>query len=263
MILLVTQLVGNVLSIMAVLYQRRYNKLHKSVYGLSYDSAVLTIARLSVDLYTSLNYKFNIYVRTQLYARFPLFYKDWDDIPISISLLITNVGLLIAYLSIWKQLTLYKATSHTHQGVSMICIATLVVFLGITGTATFYLYYFNAHHFMYLDHLNILWIMGNMIGMVTLCPQICINWMGRCCSGISSRYILTLFVADCIRWIGYVVSAMKGSVEYWNWPFNSIPIVTTSAELLGLSVILYQAQVVYIGHKPTLPRIHEKRTALV
>jgi len=248
---------------MALLYQRRYNKLHKSIYGLSYDTAVLNIARLSVDLYASFNYKFNIYVNKQLYAKFPLFYKDWDDIPVSMTLLITNICLLVAYLSIWKQLMLYRATSHTHQGVSMICIVTLTVFLGLVGTATFYFYHVDPHHFTYLDHLNIMWVMGNMVGMVTLCPQICINWMGKCCSGISSRYILTLIIADCVRWIGYTITAMKESVEYWNWPFNSIPIVTTSAELLCLVVILYQAQFVYRGHKPTLPRISEKSTALV
>ena len=248
---------------MALLYQRRYNKLHKSVYGLSYDTVILNLAKIFVDLYTSVNYKCNNTVINQLYARFPLFYHSWDDIPISIPLLIGAICLFLANLSIWKQLRMYKATSHIHQGVSMTCIVTVSILIGFIATLTLYLWYFNIHHFAYLDHLNSIWVMGNMIGMMTLWPQICINWMGRCCMGISSRYILPLITADCVRIIGYYITLWNNSLKFWQWPYNSIPVIVTLAELLSLLMGFYQTHFVYIGNKPSLSKISEKRTALV
>ena len=189
LVLLVTQIVGSVLASVALHYQRRYNALHNSIYGLSYDTTLLSIVKSIVVLYTVLSYKFNPTVREQLYRRFPLFYNSWDDIPVSTPLLLAEGMLLISHLRIWRQMSLYKRTRHTHQGVSLIALIFLSVFLVVPAILTLYLSYFNIYHFAYLDHLNIMWVMGQIIGTMVLCSQICINWMGSCCAGVSSRSV--------------------------------------------------------------------------
>lgn len=262
-ILLATQLLGTIISSFAVLYQRRYNKLHKSIYGLSYDTALLNIIALLVNIYVSINYKFNPIVNDQLYARFPIFYKGWYDIPVSITLLIADVAQLFCYFVIWKQLSLYKVTRHIYQGISLICISVVFIMVGFIGTLTLYFSFFDVHHFVYLDHLNIIWVMGNGIKSVTLCSQICINWMGQCCVGVSSRYIITAIVANIIQFIGFIASNTNNNINFWEWPFNSIPILITSTELICLFIIFYQAEFVYRGNKPSLPKQIDNLSTIV
>lgn len=263
LVLLISQFAGSILSSLALHYQRRYNALHNSVYGLSYDTTILSIVKSTVVLYTVLSYQFNPEVRHQLYARFPLFYNSWDDIPVSTPLLFAEGLLLLSHLRIWRQMSLYKRTRHTHQGFSLIALMFLSLFIVVPAVLTLYLAYFNIYHFAYLDHLNIMWVMAQIVGSLVFCSQICINWMGSCCAGVSSRSVMTLCVANAVRWLGYMFTVWTGSVEFWAWPFNATPIVVVSADLLGLFLIFYQAQFIYFRHKPTLPKQSLRKSSFV
>ncbi|GAV49531.1 hypothetical protein ZYGR_0P01750 [Zygosaccharomyces rouxii] len=253
------QCISGFLSSIAILYQKRYNKLHHSVYGLSYDLYLLEIVGQFLTIYCTINYRWSPLVRLQLSRRFPLFYPlDGSNIPISNPLLIKDVILTICGLLVLRQLMLYQSTKHIYQGFSTTCMSII----GIFASFSMFTYFCACHNLperdsgkfgvFYIEHVNYLWVIGNTIRAFKFLPQITLNWMGSCTRGISSKYIIVNSLACLLILVGSLVSSPNK--EFHQNAFNNCPWVVTLVQFLSLCAILYQAQCLYVKKKPYLPR---------
>lgn len=197
-------------------------------------------------------------MRLQLSRRFPLFYPlDGSDIPISNLLLIKDVMLIICGSLVLRQLMLYQSTKHIHQGFSTNCLSIL----GTFASFSVFTYFCACHNLpehdsgkfgvFYVEHINYLWVIGNMLRSFKFLPQVTINWMGFCTRGISSKYIITNLLA-CLLSLFEILAFSKK--DFHQIAFNSCPWVVTLVQFLSLCAILYQAQCLYIKNRPYLPR---------
>ncbi|GAV54443.1 hypothetical protein ZYGR_0AL01750 [Zygosaccharomyces rouxii] len=253
------QCVAGISSSIAILYQKRYNRLHHSVYGLSYDLYLLEIVGQLLILYCTINYKWSSLVRLQLSKRFPLFYPlDGSSIPISKLLLVKDAVLTVCSLLVLRQLVLYQSTKHMYQGFSTTCLSIL----GIFAFFSMFTYFCACHNLpqrdsgkfgiFYVEHINYLWVIGNAIRAFKFLPQLTINWMGFCTRGISSKYIIVNSLA-CLLLL-FESLALSHNKDFHQNVFNSCPWIVTFVQFLSLCAILYQAQCLYVKNKPYLPR---------
>ena len=247
-----TQSIGSMVSIWAAISQQQYNRRHKSVYNLSYDMILLNIIKQVISLYTAINYKYNMLIVRQLLMRYPVFYEVPGDVPIVQSLIFLDLGLLLSYLMLQVQLLKYHMTKHVCQGVSIICLCFLGALFGLLVFPSLYFTWFGVHKFVLLDHINWCWIAGSAIHVTTMWPQISINWMGQCCTGLSMRFVILNGIADIFRIIGFIITSKQG-LAFYNWPFNSVPVFVAIMELLSTLIILGQQKYWYRDNKPRLP----------
>lgn len=243
----------------AILYQRRYNKLHHSIYGLSYDLFVLEFLGNSLSIYCALNYRLSPLLRSQFAKRFPLFYPlDKNQVPISLLLLLKDTLIMAASALVIRQLILYRTTKHIYQGLSKICVFVLVIsaiFSVFTYTCSCYnLPVSDSGRFgvFYLEHINYLWVIGNLLRAFRFLPQLTLNWMGSSTRGLSSKYVLINFLSNSIMLVGLAI--LPKQIEFYRCPFNLTPVFVKTIESLSLVGILYQAQFLYLGTKPYLPK---------
>ncbi|CAI7055576.1 ASB_collapsed_G0005780.mRNA.1.CDS.1 [Saccharomyces cerevisiae] len=260
MLVVVLQGLAGFLSIIAILYQKRYNKLHRSIYGLSYDLYLLDFVGNGLYLYCALHYCYSSLVREQLSQRFPLFYplNEARSIPISSLLILKDFCVSFCCLMVLRQLYYYRSTKHIYQGISITSIIFIGVFL-VLGIFTYgcsisNLPLKNSGKFgvFYLDHINYLWVMANLLKCFKYVPQMSINWMGCSTVGLSSKFVLISFLAEFIDLVGRLL--IPTSVLFYEIPFNSTPFWVKLIQFVTLSVILCQVQYVYVGRKPRLPK---------
>ena len=247
-----TQSMGNIISIWAAVSQQQYNRRHKSVYNLSYDMILLNTIKQVISLYTALNYKYNALIARQLMRRYPVFYEVPRDIPVLQSLILLDLGLLLSYLMLQGQLLKYHMTKHVCQGVSIVCLCFLGALFGLLILPSIYLTWFGVHKFVFLDHINWCWVAGNAIHVTSMWPQISINWMGQCCTGLSMKFVMLNGIADIFRIIGFIITSKQG-LPFYSWPFNSVPVFVAITELLSTLIILGQKRYWYRDNKPRLP----------
>ncbi|CAI4056545.1 uncharacterized protein SKDI_03G0630 [Saccharomyces kudriavzevii IFO 1802] len=260
MLVVILQGLASFLSIIAILYQKRYNKLHRSIYGLSYDLYLLDFVGNGLYLYCALHYRYSPLVREQLSKRFPLFYSlnDVNSIPISRFLILKDFCVFVCCLMILKQLYYYRPTKHIYQGISITSTLFLSAFLilGILtyGCSIYNLPLKNSGKFgvFYLDHINYLWVMANLVKSFKYVPQMSINWMGCSTVGLSSKFVLISFFAEFIDFLGRLI--IPTSALFYEIPFNSTPFWVKLIQFVTLLIILCQVQYVYVGRKPRLPK---------
>lgn len=243
----------------AILYQRRYNKLHHSIYGLSYDLFVLDLLGNCLSVYCTLNYRLSPLLRSQFAKRFPLFYPlDKNQVPISLLLLLKDLLIMAASALVIRQLVLYRATKHIYQGLSKICLIVLIIsaiFAVFTYTCSCYdLPMSDSGRFgvFYLEHINYLWVIGNVLRAFRFLPQLTLNWMGSSTRGLSSKYVLITSLGNSIMLLGLAI--LPQQIEFYRSPFNLTPVFVKAIETISLIGILYQAQYLYLGTKPYLPK---------
>lgn len=274
-----SQAIGALITVVAIHYQKRYNRLHRSVYGLSYDTQWFQFIYHVLCVYCSLNYMFNPTVRGQLQRRYPLFYgnnvNEGNDnntytgrIPISWFIMIFNLLLACNFWTLIRQLRKYGHTKHIHQGVSALARFIIIFFVSILGIVSmWFAYWFGIHRgkdsgllgIFLLDHVNYMWVISQIFHIWSFWPQICINWMGKCCQGLSSRFVILSLLSSLIKLFGItILNKYNYQITYYQWPFNldgKLVIITEFFALLGL---LVQAQYFYPSNKPYLPRQTEK-----
>ncbi|CAI4297014.1 ALI_collapsed_G0005700.mRNA.1.CDS.1 [Saccharomyces cerevisiae] len=216
MLVIVLQGLAGFLSIIAILCQKRYNKLHRSIYGLSYDLFLLDFVGNGLYLYCALHYCYSS---------------------------------LLYY---------YRSTKHIYQGISITSIIIISVFL-VLGIFTYgcsisNLPLKNSGKFgvFYLEHINYLWVMANLLKCFKYVPQMSINWMGCSTVGLSSKFALISFLAESIDLLGRLV--IPTNALFYEIPFNSTPFWVKLIQFVTLLVILCQVQYVYVGRKPRLPK---------
>lgn len=241
-----------------MLYQKRYNRLHRSIYGLSYDLYVLSIFSYTISIYCTMNYRFSSLVRTQLSKRFPIFYPiEGAQAPTSMMMALVHTVNLICCCMVLRQMFRYRFTKHVHQSISTLCVSVItatVVFSVFTFACASYnlpLHDMGKFGVFYLEHVNYLWVIGNIISCFRLAPQMMINWMGMCTQGLSSKYVVLTMVASLVAIIGNIAST---EVPFYRIPFNYVPLFVPISHLVSLLIILYQAQYLYIGKNPYLQR---------
>ncbi|CCK71906.1 uncharacterized protein KNAG_0I01150 [Huiozyma naganishii CBS 8797] len=254
------QLVSCACACVAVHYQKRYNRLHRSIYGLSYDTQSLTVAYRAVSVYCSLLYKCNGTVRGQLTRRWPRFYAlSGPGAPVQPWIVLADLAVLASLLGLIRQLAAYNHTRHVHQGYSFIAWANFTLTLGALGVGSLLCALWRGPRgpgllgLFLLDHVNFTWVIGQYICAVALWPQICINWMGTCCSGISSRFVVVSLVGALVR--VFTNTNVGNNVPFYRWPYNVTTRLANYIELVSLCIILLQAQKVYVHNKPRLPKV--------
>ncbi|CCK73421.1 uncharacterized protein NDAI_0G04360 [Naumovozyma dairenensis CBS 421] len=261
----ILQLLCGILSVSSILYQKRYNRIHRSIYGLSYDLYLYDILGHLISLYCSINYKYSPLVRRQLANRYPLFYSNPHDIPISILLLLKDILMVYCDLLIFRQLYHYRTTKHIHQGISSTSTVLIIIFPVFT-VFTFACSCLNLpiedsgkFGIFYLDHINYLWIIGNFFLTFKFIPQISLNWMGLSTTGLSSKFVILNTLSNVTYLLIYYILSTTNlfseqDLPFWKWPFNFKPIFVICFQLLSLLFILYQAQFLYIHSKNYLPK---------
>lgn len=243
-----------------MLYQKRYNKLHRSIYGLSYDLYLLDLVGSGLYLYCALHYCYSPLIREQLSKRFPLFYplNEASSVPISSSLFLKDFFVFFCCLLVLRQLYYYRSTKHIYQGISITStlFVSFFVMLGIFtyGCSIFNLPLKDSGKFgvFYLDHINYLWVMANLLKSFKYIPQMSINWMGCSTIGLSSKYVVISFFAEFIDLVGRLL--IPTSASFYKLPFNSTPFWVKLVQFITLLVILFQVQYIYVGRKPRLPK---------
>lgn len=243
-----------------VLYQKRYDRLHKSIYGLSYDMYALDIISRLMMIYISLQYMFSPLIRKQLANRFPLFYPlDGQKVVVNFFLLMAETGMIYFNLKVMKQLINYRKTKHIHQGFSVYLFWTLalcMVFHVFTlACSTVYLPESDMGKFgiFYVEHVNYIWVNVQFFQCVKFVPQISLNWMGNCTKGLSSKFVIMSLVSS----VAGVLSLYVNSTDATNFflvPWNSYPLFVFICQTMSVLLILYQAQYLYIKNSPYLPK---------
>ncbi|CCC69490.1 hypothetical protein NCAS_0C05000 [Naumovozyma castellii] len=258
----IVQLICGLISAAAILYQRRYNKIHRSIYGLSYDLYTFDLLGHLISVYCSLNYKFSPLTRTQLSNRFPLFYPLEDPkIPISSWLVLTHLIIIASGVSVFRQLLAYRSTKHIYQGISLTVVILLSIF-SLLAVFTFACSCLNfpknmgKYGIFYLDHINYLWLAGNIMLTFKFVPQISLNWMGLSTSGVSSKYVILNLLNNLISILEYHVFSkiVQSDLQWWQYPFNYKPIFVSWIQLVSIIIILYQAQFLYVRSNVYLPK---------
>lgn len=230
------------------------------MYGLSYDLFVLDLFANLVSIYCTINYRWSPLIRFQLSKRFPLFYpaNESSAIPVSRSLLFKEFISLGACGLVLRQLLAYRSTKNVYQGVSTICtvlVALISSFAIFTYACSCYnLPVSDSGRFgvFYVEHVNYMWVIANIMQSTKYAPQLCLNWMGMCTKGVSSKFVLLSLFSECVVGLGSVT--FYGGYEFYRKPFNFTPGFVTFGKVLCLLGILYQAQYVYLGKKPYVPR---------
>lgn len=245
----------------ALNYQFKYNRLHKSIFGLSFDMQWLLYVHLSLQIFITWNYKSNWVVVEQLQNRFPIFYHEKQYIPISWGIFIVQLAQWYRVSGLVRQLYTYWDTIHIHQGVSVGCAMILLIFVGVGGVTTWWFaWWFGSHRgkdsgllgIFWLDHINYLWLISNILRMTYLWPQISINWMGQCCRGVSSRFIV---ISTLTTFFKIIFSHCLSKSEPWYlYPVNLSTQLVNVIEFLSLLIILFQVQYLYLYNKPYLKR---------
>ncbi|SCU90842.1 LAME_0E10220g1_1 [Lachancea meyersii CBS 8951] len=237
------------LNCIAILYQRRYNRLHKSVSGLSYDLYVLSFASYVLNVYCGLNYLCSGLVRKQLVRRFPVYFqRKVADIPVSTAILVADLLNLISTGAIIKQLVNYRRTKREYQSISYICISILAVCLIFCvfthACASFNLPSRDSGRFgvYYLEHINYSWVLATLLSGVRLVPQVSVNFMGRSTQGLSSKFML-LSIASAV--IQIVIEMCTHARSHPFTPLNGKPIYEPALHLIFLLIVSYQVHKVY------------------
>ncbi|EDO19146.1 hypothetical protein Kpol_1050p3 [Vanderwaltozyma polyspora DSM 70294] len=253
------QSTSKVIFIIAILYQYRYNRLHRSIYGLSYDMYILSLINCFLSIWCTLNYKFSPLIRQQLGNRYPLFYSidDNSDIPISLALLILDITTLFISLFVLRQLIMYRSSKHVHQGISKFCISVILLFAifnVFTYTCACYNLPISSGRFgvFYLEHINYMWVEGNLLGSFILLPQISLNWMGQSTTGLSSKFVVLSFISILTNLLGSNLAPQN--LLFYERAFNFKPNFVQIIQFLSIIIILSQAQYFYRGLKPHLPK---------
>ncbi|AQZ18607.1 YCL002C [Zygosaccharomyces parabailii] len=257
--MILLQCISGLLSITAVLYQKRYNRLHHSVYGLSYDLYILDIICHFLSVYCTMNYRWSPLVKSQLSKRFPLFYSMGSSPPISFALFLKDLLFIISCFFVLRQLTVYRSTRHIYQGFSVICMFVL----GLSGLFAIFTYVCACSNLperdsgklgvFYLEHINYLWVISYGLSAFKYVPQLTLNWMGSCTRGLSSKYITINLVACLIKLLSSIFPSNK---EFYEKAYNLCPCVVTLIQFTCLCGIIFQAQWLYMRNRPYLPKVN-------
>lgn len=220
---------------------------------------MLGITGRLLSVYCALNYKWSPTVRLQLSKRFPLFYAlNENSVEVSSALIMKDVLEIVAFALVIRQLVLYRATKNINQGVSLLCISVLILVYSFAiftyACAGYNLPYSDSGRFgvFYIEHINYLWIAGNIADCVKYVPQLSLNWMGLCTRGLSSKFVLIGSLSELIALID--TGLFPNNTVFYKRACNLTPIPVTLLNLCFLAGILYQAQFLYFGYKPSLPR---------
>ncbi|KAL3235256.1 hypothetical protein RNJ44_00015 [Nakaseomyces bracarensis] len=247
----------------AVFQQKRYNSVHKSVYGLSYDLYLLECVTNFISTYCSVLYRYSDLANVQFTNRYPLLYpSQGTGVPVSMALLVIDALLMIASAVVISQLWKYRATRNVEQGASLMLLGiftSVVVFSYFTYACSLHnLPKSNSGRFgvFYIEHINYLWVIGNALSAFKYFPQLSLNWVGMSTKGFSPRYLKTSLISTIIIQVSNLFVSID-NLEFYEWPFNMTPRVVSALHLLALLLLFYQHNFAYAKNKPFLKRTYD------
>ncbi|CCF60010.1 hypothetical protein KAFR_0I02310 [Kazachstania africana CBS 2517] len=244
MILRLTQFISQLLNVFALQSQIRFNRLHKSIYGISYDYYILETLICIASIYYSTNYQFNTTARSQLMLRYPVWFETESlSSVISNVLIILEVSRLVGLFLVDRQLRLYYRTKHEFQGYSTICRIVIGTFWLLFVVSIIIIFKIKSGKLFVLDHFDITWTLTQLLKIGSLWPQICINWMTRSCKGMSINFIKFSIISNIIIVLGILVEN-KNNFQF-QLPFNSEVLFVTLIRLINMLIVLYQQQFLY------------------
>jgi hypothetical protein len=185
--------------------QLQYNKLKKSIYGLSFDFYILHTLGYIAKLVSCYGYIFNKEVVDQYRLRFPIH----PIIPINYWFLV--VDLFTTFVSICIIIQLFFKHYHSKndfQDISWfcgsVCSVLMIIFLYL-----FKLYYYNQKKILLLDIFDYFWVVDHGLAIIKLVPQIFINFLSRNTRGQSWGFLL-------FQWLGFSCLFLSHLFSY-NW----------------------------------------------
>lgn len=231
-----------------------------SIYGLSYDLFIFDAFGQLVVIYFTSCYRYSLLAARQFSERFPLFYSEQQSqhVPINNVLFACDIILMISRLLILSQLLKYRTSKHIYQGISAVCFAFLISSL-LFGVFTlefslYHLPYRNSGLFgvFYIEHINYLWVIGNVLRSIKFVPQISLNWMSNIVVGLSDKYIILNILSALFAVAGY--SLHQNQEEFYRIPFNNVPYLSLIFQCACLLFIIYQRYWLYIGVVRKIPK---------
>ena len=198
-------------------------------------------------MYCALHYRYSPLVREQLSKRFPLFYSlsVANSIPISGLLIFKDFCILFCCLTILRQLYYYRSTKHIYQGISITSTIILSIFLMLSiftyacSISNLPLKDSGKFGIFYLEHINYLWVMANLVKSFKYIPQMSINWMGCSTMAVSythldvykrqhlqlfNRQMKTIVSLPFFFWATYNL-VLPLQFRYFNYPCKFAPVM--------------------------------------
>ncbi|KAK6465967.1 hypothetical protein DFJ63DRAFT_38982 [Scheffersomyces coipomensis] len=230
------------------LYQIKYNKAKKSIYGISYDYYVLNTINKLLALIVSLNYTYNSTIIMQYKARYPVH----SLAVISPIIIIIDCGLLLTNGLILSQLfIIYARTKNVNQNVSGFNMLFLSFLLGGFLIVSKY-YWFAELTFNYLDLINYLWLVSWLIAIVELCPQLVMNWFDDCCVGLHPQWLSFEIISLILNLTGWSMINLHFNVPWYQLPINYHGWCYLVMRSILLIIFSLQQFKCYKGKRPTL-----------
>ncbi|EGW30195.1 uncharacterized protein SPAPADRAFT_57630 [Spathaspora passalidarum NRRL Y-27907] len=232
---------SNILQLTSICYQLHFNKVKKSIYGLSYDMIILALVSAFTSMLSTILYSYDSLVRHQYVVR----YSQYPEIPISYTVLILETVIFFAYTVLFRQLFTYSKSRNTNQGISHPCTFLLSTFFVILV----YLVYMvcTSEPLYVLDIVDFIWMISKVSSAVKYIPQISMNWFGECVRGLHHHWLLLEGLAVLFM----LISRYSMDVPFWNIPVNY-----PSWFVIGIQtsciIILWRQFLIYAENKPRL-----------
>ncbi|ODV82055.1 uncharacterized protein CANTADRAFT_44485 [Suhomyces tanzawaensis NRRL Y-17324] len=223
----------------------QHNKHKRSVYGVSYDTVLLTVVSQLCSVISTLNYYHNNTVKVQYQHRFPI-----HPIPgISKSVLALDCALVVlSWCLLWQLCISYSRTRSVEQGFSGICLGLLAAFsmlVGYVGLQTV-----TVSSIVALDVVDAIWLVGKVCGTVRLVPQVLTNWMATSVVGFHSYWLQLEWIALGVLLVGK--SLLSRDYQWYAIPVNFVPWTWLGFGSIAVAVITIQKLWVYRGRKGSL-----------
>lgn len=220
--------------------QLQFNKLKKSVYGLSYDFYWLHTLGYTVKIVYSLGYLHNSTVKEQYLLRFPIH----PVIPVNLGSFFIDFATTFISVCILVQMHFkHYQTKNNLQGFSTFC----GVVCGVSFTLLLYLIKlvcYRQKKLLLLDIFDYLWLMDHLLSPVKLIPQIFINFLSRSTRGQLSGFLMFQWLAFACLFVGHL------------FPYNWYEVPANCPAWLhllvyGIFLLLLTAQIhIFYTHKP-------------
>lgn len=215
--------------------QFRYNKAHKSIYGLSYDYSLLQLLAHTTSILGILGFHSST-ITTQYRIRWLM-----EPPSILLAILVIEILSLIASLGVMIQLITYKSTRGSDQGVSGYCMGFIIA-VSLPLIYLIKLWLFNQAKINDLDVVDYIWAMQKMFDGVQYIPQIMVNLMDDKVNGLHPYWKQLQFgnmAIELVEWIVYGHGVL-GDLSFIVPSLPLMIIKDLSLLVVGLQYYLYR-----------------------
>ncbi|CUM63265.1 uncharacterized protein PRCAT00000836001 [Priceomyces carsonii] len=239
------QALSSTFELLTHIQQVKFNKLKKSIYGLSYDYVVWTWLSFFTSVISSINFYINPEVIRQYRNRFPVHPEVIVSFPI---LIIDMIGTVVVSGLLVQLFVIYNRTRSVNQGVSGLtkCILTLLIIIFLWSTKC---YIMEQKALFLLDIIDFLWFVSKFTLIIRYIPQIFMNWFDSCVVGHSDSFLA--FQSISLLCLAFSKFALI-SEDWFNIPVNYNTWSYLVSGSVCLLILFLQERFLYHGKKPSL-----------